>query len=213
MARPQDDPKCIWPAFHGGLLVACFFLTACLPAVIWPWYLFFPLAAYLGLALLVPALRRTMPKFSPGRVDKIGLTAAVVLGAGSAAVLLGFQAIFQPDVSCLAANLPETLLRSLFLGGLCFSLINAVLEEMMCRWVLYDVLAAEWGVLAAIVVTSVFFGWSHLEGYPPGPLGSVLAGGFGLGLAWLRWWSGGLMLPIGCHVCADASIYWIICDR
>jgi membrane protease YdiL (CAAX protease family) len=186
---------------------------SCLPAVIWPWYLFFPLAGYTCLALVVPALRRTMPPVRPGRVDRIGLPAAALLCAATAAVLLGYQALRRPDVSHLSANLPEVLFRSFLLGGLIFSLVNAVLEELMCRWVLYDAIAAEWGVAAAIVVTSVFFGAAHYQGYPPGVVGAVLAGAYGALLASLRWWSGGLALPIACHACADATIFWILCEN
>ena len=69
------------------------------------------------------------------------------------------------------------------------------------------------GRAAAIVITSAFFGFAHLHGYPPGPLGAVLAGLFGLGLALLRWWTGGLALCACCHVCADVTIFWIIASE
>jgi hypothetical protein len=38
----------------------------------------------------------------------------------------------------------------------------------------------------------------------------VLAGAYGVALGLLRWWSGGLGLTIGCHVCADATIFGIM---
>ena len=141
----QTQPRSGWPAIHGGLLVACFILAGFLPRVLWPWYLVLPLTAYVGLALLVPPLRRTMPVLRPGRADRIGWTAAVILSTAAAGVLLGYQRFYHPDVSSLAANLPAVLFDSLILGGLCFSVLNAVLEELMCRWVLYDAVAAEWG--------------------------------------------------------------------
>ena len=62
----------------------------------------------------------------------------------------------------------------------------------------------------ALAVTTVCFGCGHLYGYPPGPLGAVLAGAYGLALGVLRWWCGGLALAVGCHMCADATIFGLL---
>ena len=56
-------------------------------------------------------------------------------------------------------------------------------------------------------VTAALFGLGHLHGYPPGPLGAVLAGLYGVALGLLRWWAGGLGLAVACHVSADATIF------
>jgi membrane protease YdiL (CAAX protease family) len=76
--------------------------------------------------------------------------------------------------------------------------------------VLYEAFLADWGPAVAILGTAVCFGLGHMRGYPPGPLGAVLAGGYGLALGLLRWRSGGLALSIGCHICADATIFAIL---
>lgn len=54
------------------------------------------------------------------------------------------------------------------------------------------------------------FGCGHLHGYPPGPLGAVLAGLYGLGLGWLRVFSGGLGWPVVARVVADATLFTLV---
>jgi uncharacterized protein len=49
-----------------------------------------------------------------------------------------------------------------------------------------------------------------MHGYPPGPLGAVLATIFAVCLGWLRVFSRGLALPIFAHIAADATIYIIL---
>jgi membrane protease YdiL (CAAX protease family) len=51
----------------------------------------------------------------------------------------------------------------------------------------------------------------HVHGYPPGPIGTVLAGtfGFAVGLLWM--WTGGLGLAIVVHICVDATIFSLLC--
>src|ERR1700733_6478234 len=49
----------------------------------------------------------------------------------------------------------------------------------------------------------------HLHGYPPGPLGAVLAGIFGMALGLLRLWTGGVGLTILVHICAGGTIFTI----
>ena len=108
--------------------------------------------------------------------------ATLVLSGATTVVLLGYQALRQPDVSHLAQGLPELLFRSVLAGGLIFSLVNALLEELMCRWVLYDAVAAEWGVIAAVVITSAFLAWPIFRAIRLVPWGGALAGLYGVGL-------------------------------
>jgi hypothetical protein len=112
----------------------------------------------------------------------------------------------KPDVSDLLAELPTTLFGNLLLAGVAFSTVNATLEELIFRGLLWEFIVAEWNSYAALGATTVLFGLGHLHGYPPGPLGAVLAGLFGLGLGLMRMWTGGLGLPIAVHICADATI-------
>jgi uncharacterized protein len=138
------------------------------------------------------------------------LAAAVVLSAATSIALVTFQALACPDVAGLAAGVPVGAFGNLALAGVCFSAANAALEELIFRGVLWEIVAAEWNLGVALGVTTLLFGLSHLHGYPPGPLGAILAGIFGFALGLLRLWTGGLGLAVAVHICADATIFGLL---
>jgi CAAX protease family protein len=76
--------------------------------------------------------------------------------------------------------------------------------------VLFDSVAAQWGTVVAVVVSAVFFGYGHMQGYPPGPPGVMLAGLFGLVIGSLRAFTGGIGLPYLVHIAADTTIFILI---
>jgi membrane protease YdiL (CAAX protease family) len=196
---------------HGGLFLAALCAVALTrPPLSWPWYLLLPLLAYAAVAGALPTLRRTAPSVRVGRLGGAPLACAAGLSLATTAVLVGFHAWFRPDVNELAARLPVAVFGNLLLAGVCFSVVNAALEEVVFRGVLWGALADEWNGGVALAVTAVFFGLGHWHGYPPGSLGAVLAGAYGLALGALRWWAGGLALAAGCHVCADATIFGLL---
>jgi uncharacterized protein len=198
-------------AIHGAV-----FLTALGVALIamsplrWPWYLVLPLLAYTMVVVGWPRLRRTAPRMTLGRMVGWPLAAAVVLSVTTLVALVGFQALARPDVAGLAAGLPVAAFGSLLVAGVCFSTTNAALEELIFRGVMWEATAAEWNRGVALGATTILFGLGHVHGYPPGPLGAVLAGIFGLALGLLRLWTGGLGLAILVHVCADATIFTLL---
>jgi membrane protease YdiL (CAAX protease family) len=138
------------------------------------------------------------------------LAAAGALSVLTAAVLVGFQVVARPDLSALAATLPVAAFPNLVLAGVCFSILNAVMEELVYRVVFWDTVSREWNTTVALLATSVLFGLGHVHGYPPGPLGGVFAGLYGLALGLLRWWAGGLVLAVLCHISADTTIFCIM---
>ncbi len=199
-------------AAHGAVfLLALGVVAICLSPLRWPWYLLLPTLAYLGIVLAWPPLRRTAPRLALGRMWGWPLAAAVVLGVTTSVVLIAFQTLAHPEVADLAAKMPVAALGDVLLAGLCFSVLNAVLEELIFRGLLWEVAAAEWNGGVALAATSVMFGLGHLHGYPSGPLGAALAGIFGVALGLLRWWAGGLALAIAVHICADATIFALLC--
>jgi membrane protease YdiL (CAAX protease family) len=199
-------------AEHGVLFLTALGAVAMgLSPLGWPWYLLLPLLAYSAIVLALPRLRRTAPRLALGRVDGWPLVAAAGLSAVTSVALVAFQLLARPNVAELAARLPVFAFGNLLLAGVCFSVANAVLEEVIFRGVLWEVASAEWNVGVALGGTSVLFGLGHLHGYPPGPLGAALAGLFGLALGLLRMWTGGLGLSIAVHVCADATIFGLVC--
>ena len=81
---------------------------------------------------------------------------------------------------------------------------------MVFRGILFDAFEPEWGWKIAVVATAALFGLGHSNGYPPGWPGAGLATLYGGMLGLLRVKTGGLLLPIGAHVVADATIYEIL---
>jgi uncharacterized protein len=198
-------------ALHGGVFLAALAAVRIgLSPLSWPWYFLLPLVIYAVIALTWSRLRQTAPRLALGRLDRWSLAAAVALSIATAVVLVVFQNLARPDVADLAAELPLAAFGNLLFAGICFSVANATLEELVFRGVLWEFIAAEWNGGVALCATTILFGLAHLHGYPPGPLGAVLAGIFGLGLGLLRWWTGGLGLAIAVHVCADATIFGLL---
>ena len=96
------------------------------------------------------------------------------------------------------------------LAGILFPAVNAALEELIFREILFDAIRSEWGPVLALGTTSVLFGYGHLNGYPPGLARHCLAGIYSVLLGLLRIASGGLLLPIAAHIVADVTIYLIL---
>jgi len=198
-------------AIHGAVhLTALTVALIAMSPLRWPWYLVLPLLAYVIVVVAWPRLRRTAPRLALGRMVGWPLAVALVLAITTVVALLGFPALARPEVAGLAAGLPVAAFGSLLVAGVCFSTTNAVLEELIFRGVLWEATAAEWNRGVALGATTILFGLGHVHGYPPGPLGAVLAGVFGMALGLLRLWTGGLGLTILVHICADATIFTIL---
>ncbi len=198
-------------AMHGSLFIASLIaVTACYPLLLWPWYLVLPLSIYGGIVVIIGPFRRTFPKIAIGHFDGRALLSAIVLAVTTTVVLVCFQAIFHPDLSDLAARIPVHWFGNLLIAGVCFSVLNAAVEELIFRGIFWDLVSDEWNSGVALCVTALLFGVGHLDGYPPGPIGAILAGVYGLLLGLLRWWTGGLGLATACHIGADATIFCIL---
>ncbi len=196
-------------ALHGAVFLAALLVVRVgLPPQPWPWYLLLPLFAYALVVLAWPRLRRSAPRLAVGRMTGWPLAAAVGISVATSTALLVFHKLAQPDISPLRAKLP--LSENLLIAGIGFSVLNATLEELIFHGLLWEFIAAEWNSCVALIGTTVVFGLGHVNGYPPGPLGAVLAGVFGFTLGLLRWWTGGLGLAIAVHICADATVFALI---
>jgi uncharacterized protein len=199
-------------ALHGAVfLTAICVVVVALSPLRWPWYFLLPLLAYAAIVLALPPLRRTAPRLAVGRLGGWPLAAAIALSVAASAGLVVFHALAHPDVADLAAGLPVAVFGNLLFAGIGFSITNATLEELIFRGVLWEVTASEWNAGVALAGTSVFFAMGHHHGYPPGPIGTVLASIFGFAVGLLRLWTGGLGLAIAVHLCADATIFSLLC--
>ena len=116
----------------------------------------------------------------------------------------------RPDVSDLTDKIPHVGPMQLLLIGVIFSLANALMEEAIFRGVFQETLTAEWGPWPAVVIQGVLFGVIHIQGFPHGVEGMVMASAYGVALGWLRLRSGGMAAPCIAHVCADATIFALL---
>jgi membrane protease YdiL (CAAX protease family) len=200
-----------WEALHGILLFALLVAGTFVPLFrIWPLLWVAPLAGYFTLVALTPALRETFTPWKFGRVTGTGIVATVVISILASTALVLFQQWTQPDLHGYAAALPKLPAGGIILAAIVFPPLNAFLEEIIFRGVFFPAIEAQTNTWAAVVATAALFGWGHMHGYPPGPLGAVLAGVYGLALGWLRAVTGGLGLPVMAHIVADATIIAII---
>jgi membrane protease YdiL (CAAX protease family) len=207
---PTDAGKDAQP-LHGGLLLALLVVPLFVPPLRrWPWYLLVPLGAYLLVVAVVAPLRRTVRWNRVGRLTMPVLAATGAIIVISTSALLLYDAVFRPDLAPLSRRLPLGLPLPVAVVRVLFAACNALLEEVIFRGVLLDALAAAVGGTGAVIAQAVAFGVGHAHGYPPGGLGMVLAAVYGLMLGALRQRAGGLAAPWAAHVCADATIFWIV---
>jgi len=91
--------------------------------------------------------------------------------------------------------LPDAPLRSV-LAILTIVIVAPIVEEFVFRGVLLQRFAAKWGQVTAVLVSSVLFGLLHAD-----ILGKTI---FGIVMAMLYVRTGGLWLPIACHMLNNA---------
>jgi membrane protease YdiL (CAAX protease family) len=159
---------------------------------------------------IVPRLRGSMGWFRLGKVSGVSIAATVGIMALTSAALAVFNAIAKPDPGDYRTVLPFERFGGVIAAGVIFTIVNATLEELVFRGVLFDAIRSQWNIWVTLIAASVLFGLGHLHGYPPGLWGACLAVVFGFAVGVLRVWTGGLALPIVAHMGADATIYWIL---
>jgi CAAX amino terminal protease family. len=176
----------------------------------WPLTMLAPLLAYGAVVASVPILRRSFQPWRFGRVSRSTILATAAIALVSCTALALFHVLARPDVSFLKGSLPVSSVGGLVAAGAFFCILNALLEEAIFRGIFHDGLEPLAGRVGAVVLTSVVFGYFHMHGYPPGPLGAVLAGLYGVSLGWLRVFGGGLGPPVLAHIAADATIFVLL---
>jgi CAAX protease family protein len=203
----QDDSQ--W--LHGLAFVLIVAIAWSVPTLRqWPALWLVPLAAYLLLVLVVPRLRHSFRVWRFGAVTPTSIVATALITVLSCGALIAFHHYSQPDLSRYAGRLPIMALGGVAAAGVIFSIVNATCEEVFFRGILYDSMESISGRGVAIVLTAAVFGRGHMEGYPPGVLGAVLAGFYRLALGVLRAFTGGIGLGIIAHIAADATIFTLL---
>lgn len=175
----------------------------------WPLPAVLALIAYGLLAARTRAL--TLDWLVRGRLDR-GLAGIIALFvASSSAALIAWFLAMDPDVSDIVARVPRVSLPLLALAGLGFSMVNAFAEELLFRGAMMHALEAALGRgRAALLIQAAVFGLLHIEGFPRGAIGVVLASIYGLMMGIVRQRSGGLLAPWAAHVFADITIFAIL---
>ena len=135
-----------WRVIHGVVFVLVMAGTLLVPALRrWPWVWLAPFVAYFGIVAGVPGLRRSLCWLRVGRVSAAGVGVTVGIMVLSALVLVGFQATVNPDLRGVRAAWPFESLGGVIMAGMIFVIVNATLEELLFRGVLFDALQSQWG--------------------------------------------------------------------
>lgn len=176
----------------------------------WPWVWLAPFIAYFLLIVCVPCLRRSMGWLRAGKLSSASVIVTIGVMALTVLALVLFHTMVRPEVRGYRAAIPFDALGGVIIAGVIFTIVNATLEELVFRGVLFDALESQWGTWVTLIATALLFGLGHLRGYPSGIVGACLAALFGFAVGVLRLWTGGLALPIVAHMAADATIYCIL---
>lgn len=200
----------IWRASHGLALLVLIIVLGLIPVLrTWPWLWLASIAAYFLFVAIVPQLRASFRPWRFGRVSTFSIVATLVIAVVSCAALVVFHVFNRSALGVLPVLVPHRMLGSVFIAGIVVSVLNALFEEVVFRGVFFDALEAPCGAWVAVAITAAIFGYAHMHGYPPSPLGALLAGIYGLALGWLRVVTGGIGLPVIAHIAADATIFTI----
>ena len=168
---------------------------------------------YTAVVLFVPPIRRETTWLKWGAVTPRLVAGSLVVVALSSAALVGWYRLMQPDIASFTRFIPQWPLYLVLLGGLGFALLNATVEEVIFRGIVWDGVAAlipvPWVLLT---VQAAFFGTAHFWGVPSGVIGAVLATIYGIMLGVIRMRAGGLLMVTITHVFADIVIFVILLD-
>lgn len=176
---------------------------------------------WLGLALLVyfilckqsDSLKDHLSWFKLGHLNRdLFLPALGFVFLASSALILWFF-VTNPDIDDLIDQfLPKVNCVFLIAGGVFFSVINAAVEEGAYRGVvmhsLDQTVGTQKGVSMAFQATA--FATLHINGFPRGWQGVLLAFFFGIFMGILRRKSDGILICWIAHVCVDLVIIGIL---
>ena len=176
----------------------------------WPLYTLVPLILYAVTVMAFSPLRRSLSWLTVGELNWKVLALLASVSLLSVGALTGWYTLVGPDLRGYAQRLPVFAIPSLALACLTFALVNATLEELIWRGVVFDALTARVNLGLAVSVQAVGFGLLHADGIPSGILGMAMATSYGVLLGILRAVSGGLFACIIAHVVADLTIFSLI---
>lgn len=188
---------CLYPAVAG-------------PWRIWPAYLLVPIFGAVGLAFAAGFGRDSLATLQRGRLRRFEWAVIALIAVVAAIALIGWVALLEPDLSRLRGMLPAWPLLGLVAAGAGFSLVNALMEEIVWRGIVQRWLLTWMSPWLAVSVQAASFGAAHYAGFPSGGIGIGLAATWGAMIGALALRSGGLIAPIIAHIAADAVIFAVL---
>ncbi|MGD2109575.1 MAG: type II CAAX endopeptidase family protein [Phycisphaerae bacterium] len=181
------------------------------PWQFWPTALLVPLVGWGLIAVVVPALRRAVVISVGKRPDRVTAWFMALTVVVSGIALVVWHELARPDLGDLLAMIPVMPALLLPLACLGFAIVNAIIEELIWRGIIWEMLAGSIGSTALIIVLqAVSFGLFHIHGFPRGVIGVVMASVYGVALGWIRHRTGGLGAVIVTHVFADIVIFVVL---
>ena len=176
----------------------------------WPVYLLIPIAGAFALAFAAGFGRDFLAALARGRLRRTEWGLIALIAVVAAIALVAWVALFQPDLTRLRAMIPEWPLLGLIGAGATFSIVNAILEEIVWRGILQRWLTTFLAPPVAVAVQAASFGAAHYSGFPSGAAGIFLAAVWGAMIGALALRSKGLLAPIVAHVAADMVIFAVV---
>jgi len=181
------------------------------PWPIWPMHLVLPLLAWGLVVIPLPALRRAARIPVGLWPDRATVWLIVVTVVGSAIALVVWHQLLRSDLSDLIAMIPAMPALLLPLACLGFAIVNAIIEELIWRGILWDMLAKVTSNAPLVIgLQAVSFGLFHIHGFPRGAIGVAMATVYGMFLGVIRHRTQGLGAVVVTHVFADIVIFVIL---
>jgi uncharacterized protein len=197
-----------------GVLLCIFFVMVAYPPMrnTWPLPMLLTIGAYLGIRRFVPWLSEGSDFWRRGRIDAQVVFVSLAFVVMASVALLLWTRLAEPDLSDLHAQIPPNIpLALIVLGGVLFSILNALGEEFLWRGAILEALDRTLGRGALpVVIQAASFGLAHIMGFPRGWIGVALASVYGLMMGIVRRRSKGMLAPIVAHVFADMTIVGIL---
>lgn len=191
-----------------------FFWTLFLVSILilpWPLSFIIPIVIYLIIIFLFKNLKKEINWLRFGEINYKTIIFMIPTIILSSLALILWVYLLKPDLSDLKNMMPTNNIFCIVIIGLLFSIFNSIWEEVILKGILWNgIEGIISNVIFIILFQAVLFGILHLNGFPRGVIGAILAGVYGVLIGFIRKYSNGLLAPIITHFFADATIFGIL---
>ncbi len=134
------------------------------------------------------------------------LLTGLVLGALSAAALVGWFALMAPAYPRINTPVLGNIMLPVLVAASVLALGNSLAEELFWRVIVLGALRRQMGAVPAIAVQTLAFGAMHWRGYPSGVVGVLLTVTFGVLAGFLVEQSRSVWPAVAAHVVVDIAV-------